>query len=182
MNQAEQDLIVLSAQVGNKRAFNLLVSYFHKPLINFAIKFSHDQELARDAVQESWIKVSKNIRQLKDPRAFKSWIYRLVRWRLLDLIKTKNKDNAQLESLDEYHLVDDNNQQTDNRNEVSILINMLPDIEKEMIHLFYSDGLKISEISLVLRIPSGTVKSRLNRARNLLREKYNHLEKQYEHR
>ncbi|MCF6193249.1 MAG: hypothetical protein L3J46_02815 [Kangiellaceae bacterium] len=80
MNQAEQDLLVLAAQNGNHQAFGLLARHFHGPLVKFAVKMSRDLELADDAVQESWIKIAKNIRKLKDPRAFKSWIYRLVRW------------------------------------------------------------------------------------------------------
>ncbi len=176
MNQAEQDLLVLSAQNGNHKAFDVLVRHFHKPLVSFAVKMSRDVELSHDAVQESWIKTAKNIRKLKDPRAFKSWIYRLVRWRILDLLRIRNRDSLRTETIDESLLADPHSEHSDDKEEAVSLVSQLPDTEKEIIHLFYLDELRITEISIVLEIPVGTVKSRLNRARNLLREKYNNLE------
>jgi len=176
MNQAEQDLLVLAAQNGNHRAFDVLVRHFHKPLVSFAVKISNDVELSRDAVQESWIKTAKNMRKLKDPRAFKSWIYRLVRWRILDLLGIRNRELLRNETIDENLLLAPHSEYSDDKEEATSLISQLPDTEKEIIHLFYLDELRITEISIVLGIPVGTVKSRLNRARNLLREKYNNLE------
>lgn len=176
MNQAELDLLVLAAQNGNHRAFDLLVRHFHKSLVSFAVKMSKDVDLSHDAVQESWIKIAKNIRKLKDPRAFKSWIYRLVRWRILDLLKIRNRELLRTEAVDENLLTDPHSEHSDDKDEASSLISQLPDTEREIIHLFYLDELRITEISIVLEIPIGTVKSRLNRARNLLREKYNNLE------
>lgn len=172
MNQAEQDLLVLAAQRGNQQAFGLLFKLLHKPLISFAIKLSEDKELACDAVQDSWIKASRNIRRLKDPRAFKSWIYRLVRWRTLDLLRVKTRDSARLEPIDENTISARRSDRSENRSEIGSLISKLPATEKEIIHLFYLNEMTIAEISVVLEIPAGTVKSRLNRARNLLRKKY----------
>jgi len=175
MNQAEQDLLVLSAQNGNQKAFGLLFKLFHKPLVNFAFKLSGDKEMAYDSVQESWMKIAKNIRKLRDPRAFKSWIYRLVRWRVLDQLRVKKRDSNRLEPLDDHLAIDEQGEQidtnTDDKDQVSSLLSQLPATEKEIIHLFYLEEMKITEISIVLEIPTGTVKSRLNRARKLLQAK-----------
>jgi len=51
-------------------------------------------------------------------------------------------------------------------------INRLPGIEKQIIRLFYADELKIREVAKVLDVPIGTVKSRLNRARNMLKSNF----------
>lgn len=176
MNQAEQDLLVLTAQNGNQKAFGLLFKYYHKPLVGFAIKLSNDSELSNDAVQDAWIKIAKNIRQLKDPRVFKSWIYRLVRWKLTDLLRKRSRESNQLEELNEETAVNLGEGKTDENETLSTALCRLPDIEKQIIHLFYLDEMKIAEISVVLEIPAGTVKSRLNRARQMLKQKYQQLE------
>ena len=172
MHQAEEDLLVLAAQNGNHKAFNILIKYYQKKLLRFAFKLSNDQEMANDAVQDAWVKSTKNLRQLKDPRAFKSWIYRLVKWRITDLLRQKTRyrerftDNLSQQS-DFTH-----QRESENDSELSAAIKRLPAIEKQMIHLFYLDEMKLSEIGAVLNIPTGTVKSRLNRARKLLKQKF----------
>lgn len=65
---------------------------------------------------------------------------------------------------------------TDKDETLSTALSRLPNIEKQIIHLFYLDEMKIAEISIVLEIPTGTVKSRLNRARQMLKQKYQQLE------
>lgn len=180
MQQAEEDLIVMSAQHGSHKAFNQLVNYYQKPLLRFAYKISGDKELASDAVQEGWIKVAGNIRQLNDPRAFRSWLYRTVRWRVLDILRKQKKLNEEsTELLDDSQAGVDwsiNYQSiespSDSWDELRVAINNLPAIEKQIIHLFYLDEMKLVEISTVLEIPVGTVKSRLNRARRLLKQKF----------
>jgi len=178
MIQAEIDLLVISVQQGNKQAFTLLYRFYFKPLLGFSFKLGNDKEIANDAVQESWIKVSKNIRQLEDPRTFKSWIYRLVRWKTLDLIRTRVKQSERYESFDESAQLIEQSSQNKLSSEpgldddLALAIKSLSKVEKEIVHLFYLDDLKISEIAVVLNIPAGTVKSRLNRARNQLKTKY----------
>ncbi|PHS14911.1 MAG: hypothetical protein COA86_14680 [Kangiella sp.] len=186
MNQAEIDLLVLSSQDGSKKAFGLLFKHFHQPLVGFAFKFSNNRELANDAVQDTWIKVSKNIRQLNDPRAFRSWLYKLLRWKIIDYQRKTNKDPISIDddlNSDDLAFIDDNEKtiytenQSQNDETLSMAINSLPAIEKQIIHLFYLQELKISEISIVLDIAEGTIKSRLNRARKMLKRKYENLEK-----
>jgi len=69
-------------------------------LINFACLQSGNHELSKDAVQDVWIKMSKKLSQLEDPRAFKSWIFRALRWRVLDLVKANSY---------QYQLIEDTN-------------------------------------------------------------------------
>ena len=176
MTQAEEDLLVLNAQNGSHKAFSILFRLYHKPLIGFAIKLSNKNELVYDAVQEAWIKAARNIHQLKDPRAFKSWIYRLVRWKLLDSLKKQARESKIQEVLDEESMTNTLEISSAKDEELSAAINRLPNTEKQIIHLFYLDEMKITEISIILEIPVGTVKSRLNRARQLLKEKYELME------
>ena len=128
--------------------------------------------MANDAVQDCWIKSTKTLRQLKDPRAFKSWLYRLVKWRITDLlrIQVRNKERFGDEFNQDFSFASET--VSDDESELSMAINRLPAVEKQMIHLFYLDEMKLSEIAIILDIPTGTVKSRLNRARKLLKQKF----------
>ena len=172
MHQAEEDLLVLAAQSGNQKAFNLIVKRYHQPLLRFAFKISGDEQIAQDAVQEAWIKTTSGIRKLRDPRILKSWLYRLVRWRTTDLIRKTVRLNQSTEEFDESQHMDVVESTIDESEELNAAINRLPSLEKQMIHLFYLDELKVTEIASVLEIPSGTIKSRLNRARKLLKQKF----------
>jgi RNA polymerase sigma-70 factor (ECF subfamily) len=172
MNQAEEDLLVISARAGNEEAFGFLFRHYHKPLLRFACKLGRDEQLAADAVQDAWIRIARTIRRLDDPRAFRSWIYRAVRWRVLDLLrKSRTVDVTQDGELPET-AGDGGRADQVNVAELHGLLSRLPEIERQALHLFYLDEMKISEIAAVLEIPPGTVKSRLNRARGQLRELY----------
>ncbi len=170
MIQAEQDLLVLESQSGNEKAFECLVTFFHPQLVKFASNLSGNHALAKDAVQDVWITISKKLKTLDDPRAFKSWLFRAVRWRVLDLIKAKFNQYEAIETIDESSTnVALDESEIENR-QLRKLINNLIEQESSVIYLFYLMDLSVNEIALVLEIPAGTVKSRLNRARDNLRQ------------
>ncbi|QOC22402.1 RNA polymerase sigma factor [Wenzhouxiangella sp. AB-CW3] len=166
MKQPEEDLMVLAAQDGNERAFEFLFHRYHDSLLRFATGLSRDRELARDAVQEAWFGISRRLRRLDDPRAFRSWVFRAVRWQVLDRLKARRDSHVPLDQQEIAAPADDRVQQG---RALAEWIAELPELERQALHLFYLDGMKIAEMAAVLEIPAGTVKSRLNRARNQLR-------------
>jgi len=168
MEQAKVELLVMDAKQADEQAFTELFQYFNPGLLRFSYKICHNEQLAHDAVQNAWIKITKSLKQLHDPRAFKSWLYQATRWQTLDLIKRYAKENAlqvdePIEALAQ--------PQTDFDDLLLHHINELPDIDKHTIHLFYLEQMSLQEVSLILEVPVGTVKSRLNRARKLLKQK-----------
>lgn len=167
--QIETELLVLAAQQGNSDAFTLLFRRHHRSLLQYACQYSGSEDMAKEAVQEAWIETARNIKKLSDPRAFRSWLYKKVRWRILDEVR-KSVSSATV-SPEELASTESSVGEMQH-NELLILgLRRLPTLEREMIQLFYLDDMSISEIAAVLEIPSGTVKSRLNRARNLLKQK-----------
>ncbi|WP_158968868.1 RNA polymerase sigma factor [Paraglaciecola sp. L3A3] len=185
-NQAEEYLLVMAAQKGNHDAFRVLFQHHQPGLIRFAYKLSNDQEVAKDASQDVWIKTAKTLYKLNDPKAFKSWIYRAVRWRTLDLIRQKQRQNNMFEHGVEQQELENNTVNTSQPDSVETdksaliaAIDTLARIERQMIHLFYLDDMAVAEISIVLDIPVGTVKSRLNRARQQLKQKLENDEDEY---
>ena len=167
MEQAQLELLVLASQDGNTKAFECLFEHFHPLLIRFANNLCGNPALASDAVQDVWLNTSRSLRKLRDPRAFKSWLYRAVRWRVLDLKKAK----AYLsESIDETELTQPLDESQITERELKRAIDQLADKERNVVYLFYLSELSISEIAAVLEIPSGTVKSRLSSARAKLKD------------
>jgi len=167
MHQAQQDLLVLEAQSGNEKAFECLVAIFHPQLVNFASNLSGNHALAEDAVQDVWIRISKKLSTLEDPRAFKSWIFRALRWRVLDLLKAKS---YQFQTIEDTSVSVELDESEIEQQQLRKMIDNLPDRDRSVVYLYYLLELPLSEIALVLEIPVGTVKSRLNRARANLQQ------------
>lgn len=170
MEKAQIEILVIDAKQGDEKAFTALCQYFHPALLRFAYKLCSNETLAHDAVQNSWIKITKSLHQLQDPRAFRSWLYQAVRWQTVDLIRKNTKEINMLvdEGIDE--LVIETNENVNNNEDLSIHLNKLPDIDKQAIHLFYLEEMSLEEIAIVLDKPIGTIKSRLNRARFTLKK------------
>ncbi|TQV88309.1 RNA polymerase sigma factor [Aliikangiella coralliicola] len=172
MQQAKEDLLVMAMQNGNQKAFRVIYQRYQKPLLRFAFKLCSDQELATDASQETWIKCSNSIHKLRDPRAFRSWLYKILRWKIGDLIRQKIRFDENFETLKEGINDCPQDGEPEDTSELTLAINRLPSLEKQIIHLFYLDEMKLAEVAAILEIPIGTVKSRLNRARKMLKQKF----------
>ncbi len=171
MEKAKIEILVIDAKHGDEQAFTQLCQFFHPALLRFAYKLCHNEALAHDAVQNSWIKVAKSLHKLQDPRAFKSWLYQAVRWQTLDMVRKVTKEGSILSSdnIDEIdECITNVDVDIDIQESVLMHIEKLPEIDKQAIHLFYLEEMTLQEIAIVLNIPIGTIKSRLNRARSTL--------------
>lgn len=169
MNQAEHDMLVIDAQDGSRGALDALVRHHHRDLLRFAYSLCRDTALAQDAVQDAWIKVARRLRTLDDPRAFRGWVYHAVRWRVGDLVRRAHRSDRPLDGAE---AAPDCSADRDRGIDLAAAIAGLPKIERQGLQLFYVSGLTIPEIAVVLEIPTGTVKSRLHRARGLLKEHF----------
>lgn len=168
MNQAEHDMLVLAAQDGGRDAFQRLVRHHHRSLLRFALSLCSNRALAQDAVQDAWVTVARRLRRLEDPRAFRSWVFRAVRWRVLDLLRSGHASAARLDDIDEPGDGGSAGADNERRLDLDAAIEALSPIDRQALELFYLTGLTVVEIAGVLEIPAGTVKSRLHRARNQL--------------
>ncbi|BBN81603.1 putative alternative RNA polymerase sigma factor SigM [Pseudoalteromonas sp. A25] len=163
MNASEIAILVLEAQHGDKASFEKLCNALYLPSYRFALKLTRCPSMADDVTQEAWACVAKDITKLKEPGAFKAWLYRLIYRRFIDLIR-KNKHI--LLPIDEEGYAPTVEQHYD----VLVLINKLPDIQRHIVYLFYFEQMTLADISAVLEMAVGTVKSTLHRARATLLE------------
>lgn len=173
MEKAQIELWVLEAQQGSKYAFTQLCRYFHPSLLRFSYKLSSNEQVSHEAVQNCWLSIIKSIHRINDPRAFKSWLFQSVRWQTLDLLKKNKRIDQKIvsEDPDTFRDIEQYDKIKTENNNLLEHINTLADIDKQAIHLFYLEQMSLQEISIILAVPTGTIKSRLNRARNTLKQK-----------
>ena len=165
-----EKLLVLKAQTGDVAAFTALYRAYFPSLISFARRLSYDTHVAEDAVQDAWITISKTLYRLNDPLKFRPWVFKTVRWRLIDIGRKKGKSLTGIDDV-EVSIEAPQNLYSDRRDLLK-LIKELPVTEREAVYLFYLEGFTLQEIAEVLNVPMGTIKSRLNRARYNLHKAY----------
>jgi len=166
------ELAVIRAKRGESKAFEILVNLWQPRLGRNALRLLGDSEAASDVMQEVWLAVSRGIRRLDDPARFRSWIYRIVRNKCADWIRSEQARRRMTEQLAEEA---DSNSDGDRSDDAPIdtlrsLIRELPEEQRSILTLFYLEEMHVREIGFVLGIPDGTVKSRLYHARQMLKE------------
>jgi RNA polymerase sigma-70 factor (ECF subfamily) len=156
----------MDSQSGSVKALEILVSRWQKRLWRYAYNLTGDSEMAWDITQDSWLGIIKGLRKLNDPANFKAWAYRITTNKSIDWIR-KSKAVKQI-SIEE--LQDHQHEEEEKDTGVRELMEKL-DIRKQVVlSLYYFEQLSVPEISMALKIPKGTVKSRLHSARKELKE------------
>jgi len=159
---------VILAINGDMKAYQNLIQNIEVYLYNIAISIVNNDEEAADAIGNTILKGYNKINTLKNPTYFKTWITRV----LINECKDILRKNKKIVSIDQYY---ETNEQEENETitkeekmDIMEAINKLNKKIRDVIILFYYNDLKIEEISQILNIPSGTVKSRLNTGKNML--------------
>ena len=179
---SEKELVSLLKK-GDRAAFNLLIEQYQTKVYNIAAGMLSDPEDALDASQEVFINVYKSINGFKENSSLSTWIYRVCANVCKDFLRKRMRtinvmslDSAEDED-EPIEIPDDTNspEQLSQQEELQRLVrqemNTLSSEYKEVLVLCDIEGLSYDEISSILKCPVGTVKSRLNRARQALRKK-----------
>ncbi|HYE83248.1 MAG TPA: sigma-70 family RNA polymerase sigma factor [Clostridia bacterium] len=180
-----EKLLVKKSQSGDVESFELLISSYDKRAYNIAYRIMGNEEDAKDMAQEALLRVFKSIKDFKGQSAFSTWLYRIVTNVCLDeLRRRKNDKYVPLESTvqtdnGELHMELCSDKETpesayervEQRELITKAIRELNDEYKSVIVLRDIQGFSYDEISNMLDCSLGTVKSRINRARTMLRDK-----------
>ncbi|QLC26675.1 sigma-70 family RNA polymerase sigma factor [Parasphingopyxis algicola] len=162
------ELLVLHVQNGDRRALERLASRWHPRLLRSARRFTGDDELAREAVQECWLGIVAGINRLTDPTRFPSWAFTILRRRCADRI---NAHAAHRPRSDE--LTEANGPTISPRGEDQAALRQafasLPGDQRIAATLYFVERLKLDEIAVATGVPLGTVKSRIFTARKSLK-------------
>ncbi|MHB9132017.1 MAG: sigma-70 family RNA polymerase sigma factor [Armatimonadota bacterium] len=180
----QEEYLVRRVQHGDDGAFDRLVELCAPRVYNLAFRLLGNTEDAQDIGQEAFVRVYQAIPRFKGDAAFSTWLYRIVSNACYDALKRRRRspvtftefaddDNASspLDMVAAPHTAEDALLQRERQRVVQHAITELPDIFRLVLVLYDLQGLSYQEIAEVTGQPVGTVKSRLNRARNMLREK-----------
>lgn len=171
MATLEDEWIAVRCQLGEREAFDELIHRWHGPIWQY-VRSLTDDDAAQDINQDIWLRVLRGIGGLRDPAKLRAWLFGIAHRTWIDTLRKKYAVVvADLDEADQHELPDpaipDELEQ-----ELSALeheLSRLPAVEREALTLFYLRELSLQEIAQALDIPVGTVKSRLHRARGLLR-------------
>lgn len=164
--------LVLRLQDGDRSAFESLVAQTQKSAYRLGYSVSQDHHLCQDAVQDAYISVLKNIRQLRDPKAFTTWFTRIVINRCKRLLKQKRPRSLTEVTENEGPSTDGLEEKATRRIHLSKAMLKLTDTDRTILSLREVQGFSYEEIAEILDIPMGTVKSRVANARRRLIQAY----------
>lgn len=170
-NQLDDSWLVEKYQSGQKSALALLVKRWHIKFCKQAYWYTRDYDSAKDIAQDSWARVIEKIDDLKDTKKFRSWALSIVTNKSIDWIRAKdrfkmvNKFSEPLSYLENNEIPDN----SESINEVILAIRKLPENQQIVLKLFYLETNSLNQISKLLKVSKGTVKSRLFYAREKLK-------------
>lgn len=186
VERMDDHMLIAGTRIGEELAFQELVNRYRNPITNFVYRMLNDYERAVDLAQETFVRVYMNVDRYQANYSFSTYIYRIAsnlaisdlrqrKRRKLIPIPTffdKDGDEVEMELPDERNVSPDTTMINDERRRaVAKAITTLPEKYRTAVILRDVEGRSYEEISQVLGLSDGTVKSRINRARNLLKEK-----------
>ncbi|MEU7853220.1 RNA polymerase sigma factor [Nonomuraea sp. NPDC049141] len=161
------ELLVVRCQLGERAAFTELVAAWHVPVWRY-VRRMLDADRADDVTQEIWLAVIRGLPRLKDPGRFTPWLFTIARRAVTNRLREQYGE-AEAPAPPEPVAEDSITALVDHAELVTGLSG-LPALEREILVLFYLEDLSLEDCAEICAVPVGTVKSRLNRARRLLRE------------
>lgn len=172
MTDTELESLILSAKQGNKEAFTRLMERFRSYAFQSAFGFVQDRMDAEDVVQEAFTKVYFSFGQLQSPHAFQSWFSRIVTNLCLDRLKRKRHVlvTDQMEAVVEERDSASGLSRSLDRLTIEEAMEKLSSEIRVVLVLRELQGFDYQEIAEILRIPIGTVRSRLHAGRMQLRK------------
>jgi RNA polymerase sigma-70 factor (ECF subfamily) len=186
----EDAALVADLKAGSEEAFGILIAQYHQPLYSLIARSLNDPADAADITQEVFIKVFRNIRGFHGEASLRTWLYRIAlheasnqrRW-----WSRHKKQEITIDSAAEFDsdedaglclsatLADhgdspfDHVAQAEVRERVEAALRQLPEAYRTVVILREIEGFAYEEISEILNVNLGTVKSRLTRGRSALR-------------
>jgi RNA polymerase sigma-70 factor, ECF subfamily len=179
LTDLSDEQLAFGLQRGNADCLAPLVERHHSPLLGFLYRMCNgDRALAEDLVQEAFLRLIRGIKQYRHPRPFKPWLYAIAVNLARDYYKSADSrhTDSMVESFDAQASasLDEPIFLAEDAQRVAAALAALPAHQRETVILRYYQELSLNDIAEILKIPGGTVKSRLslglNRLRHLLEQ------------
>jgi len=173
--------LIAKAISGREDGFEELVRRYQRPITNYVFRMLNDYDASLDVTQEVFIKVYHSLSRYSSEYKFSTWLYRIAHNAAIDYIRrrspnqqsieTENKDGAyQLQIESPNPTPEQERERSEWRTEIEAVVKCLPAVYRELILLRHAQDLSYDEIAEITNLPLGTVKNRLFRAREMMRE------------
>ena len=172
LSKLTDEKVVEFTRTKDKEAYAEIIRRFQNKLMRYAKYLLNDDEKAADIVQESFIKAYVNLNNFNSKKKFSSWIYRIVHNQAINLIHKYKKEVPLLDNIDFDSGVDIEKDyaKTEITKMVKECLKDMPLLYKEPLSLYYLEDKSYNEVSDILRLPIGTVGTRIKRAKILLKK------------
>lgn len=188
MSKSLDELLVERAKRGDVEAFEQLIGQYEKKVYNLAYRLTGRHEDASDIAQEAFLRAYSSLPDFRGDSSFATWLFRIVNNACLDELRKRKRQR--LTSLDEPLTVEDGEmdrqlaiadtadgpeaslERVEVQRAVQESINALEEEYRVVILLRHMYGYSYNEIADTLGLNLGTVKSRLNRAKQALKEMF----------
>ncbi|NOX47121.1 MAG: RNA polymerase sigma factor [Chlorobi bacterium] len=176
--QIKADNNIEKARKGDREAFGKLVKEHQQYAFNLAFRIACNEEDARDIVQESFIKIWKNMRLFEPNMKFTTWMYKIVSNTAIDFLRSAKRAikvdidgfHEKLEQINfEHPETQLNNKETGQL--IRLISETLSEKQKLVFVLRDLEGLKPNEVGAILDLPETSIKSNLYHARKAIKEK-----------
>ena len=182
--------LVAAARDGDELAFQEVVRRYRTPITNFVYRMLNDYDMAIDLAQETFVRVYTSIGRYEANYSFSTYIYRIASNLAISEIRKRKRrkvvslfgvftgedgEPVELDPVDGAQLPEEVLLEDERKRAVRRAIASLPEKYRTALVLRDIEDHSYDEIAAILELSEGTVKSRINRARNLLREKLGHL-------
>jgi len=163
--------IVEQVRSKDQELYSVIIGRYQKKLLRYATNLLNDENKAVDVVQASFIKAFINLNSFDAKKKFSSWIYRIVHNEAMNIAKKFKKEVMIPENIDfkSDENIEDNYEQKEIVDMVGKCLGQLPLMYSEPLTLRYIEDKSYDEISDILRIPAGTVATRISRAKILMK-------------
>jgi RNA polymerase sigma-70 factor (ECF subfamily) len=168
-SEASDELVVIRCLIGERDAFDLLIERWYVPVRRYVMRATNDADAAGDLLQDVWLRVLRGLPSLRDPSRFRPWLFGIARRVLMDRLRARYAEPSFAGTETDELPAGDDSGRTDDLEILEHELGQLPLIEREVLQLFYIEELSLNDIAEIAAVPVGTVKSRLFRARRMLR-------------
>ncbi len=171
----DQEKIIARARRGDADAFEQLVAAYRDQVFRLALRMCGSEADADEVAQEAFLSAWKALPNFRGESQFSTWLYQLTTHAAIDLMRREKRqiaaaDITEVSAADPAPSPQQQAEQSEQREIVRDAILQLAPEQREVVVLRFMEELSYEEIGAVLKLPSGTVKSRLNRAKAQLKE------------
>lgn len=162
--------LVNRCQNGDTDAMEKVYIAYKPSLLNLTYRFTGETSLAEDLLQDIFIKIFINIKKLRSPGAFNSWLYRIAVNSCISYTRKRGRrkevplEEREIENPGSYE-----NSESQVRQQLVQAINTLPPKQKAVFQLHDVEGFTHAEIARIMKSSEGTAKSQLFKARMKIR-------------